>query len=78
MAVAIARQGAYSWDEFREQLIAEIRAGQEDGQDYYRRWLAAFENLLIRRRIVTGAEIDARLMSLAEAHDHAHDHSEHA
>jgi nitrile hydratase accessory protein len=75
MAVAISKQGAYRWDEFREQLIAEIAAAGEDGeQDYYRRWLAAFENLLVTRRIVTAAEIDARVTTLAEVDDHRHDH----
>jgi nitrile hydratase accessory protein len=75
MAVALCNQGGYSWDEFREQLIAEIgAAGGEDEQDYYGRWLAAFENLLISRRIVTGAEVDARIRTLAEADDHPHDH----
>jgi nitrile hydratase accessory protein len=75
MAVASCKEGAFKWDEFREQLIAEIGAAGEEGeQDYYGRWLAAFENLLISRRIVTGSEVDARVRILAEADDHPHDH----
>ncbi len=60
MAVALCEQGRYPWDEFRDQLIAEISraeaAARSDGSEidpstlpgYYQSWLAAFEQVLIK------------------------------
>jgi nitrile hydratase accessory protein len=62
MAVALNDQQLYPWDEFRDRLIAEIaRAEREnDGSEYYERWLAAFESLLADKGIVTKDELDER------------------
>ena len=59
MAVSLCEQGYYSWDEFREHLIAEIAAADRAEQSrptghpqpYYESWLAAFEKLLAKKRI---------------------------
>ncbi len=58
MAVSLCEQGFYRWDEFRDQLIAEIAAGEkaagphslpEDLPSYYESWLAALEKLLAKK-----------------------------
>ena len=59
MAVSLCEQGYYSWDEFREYLIAEIGAAERAEQSrptgqlqpYYESWLAAFEKLLAEKQI---------------------------
>jgi nitrile hydratase accessory protein len=62
MAVALNDRQAYSWDEFRDRLIAEIGAAEAGGADstYYERWLASFEALVIARGLLTPEELDAR------------------
>jgi nitrile hydratase accessory protein len=60
MAVALCEQGFYTWDEFRERLIAAIAAGERRAQQdptqrapsYYESWLAAFERLLVDKGIL--------------------------
>lgn len=62
MAVALCEQGFYTWDEFRERLIAEIAAGERRAQQdpaqrapsYYESWLAAFERLLADKGLAGG------------------------
>jgi len=62
LAVALCEQGLYTWDEFRERLIAAIAAAEQaTGPDtlaavlpsYYEHWLAAFEQLLIEKGMST-------------------------
>ena len=57
MAVALSEKGAFPWDEFREHLVEEIG---KDEREYYASWLAAFENLLGRRGLLSQAEIAER------------------
>jgi nitrile hydratase accessory protein len=60
MAVALSEQGVFSWEEFRQALIVEVAAAaaREGEFRYYEAWLAAFERVLIGRRIVASAEVD--------------------
>jgi nitrile hydratase accessory protein len=62
MAVALNTQGTYDWEEFRRRLIERIgeadAAGDTSG--YYERWLAAFEQVLTERGLVTAGELDER------------------
>jgi nitrile hydratase len=55
LAVALCERGLYTWDEFRDHLIAEIAAAEQAAgprafasplPSYYESWLAAFEKLL--------------------------------
>lgn len=57
MAVALSEKGAFPWDEFREHLVEEIG---KDEREYYASWLSAFENLLVRRGLLSQAEIAER------------------
>jgi nitrile hydratase accessory protein len=87
MAVALHDRDLYAWDDFRDQLIAEITAAEARGEaaGYYERWLASFETLLVGRGVITRAELDARTAEYASGerdddhhhhhhHDHDHDH----
>jgi nitrile hydratase accessory protein len=62
MAVALSEQECYSWDEFREGLVAQITRAETAGDqsDYYERWLAAFEKMLDERGLVSRQEVDDR------------------
>jgi len=60
LAVALCERGLYTWDEFRNHLIAEIAAAEQKHEtdpghttepDYYESWLAAFEKLLAEKGI---------------------------
>ena len=60
MAVAMSEGGAFSWEEFRRTLIAEIAmAERRPGPfEYYEVWLATFERLLAAKGVVSPGEID--------------------
>jgi nitrile hydratase accessory protein len=62
VAVALSDQGLYPWRNFRDRLVAEIAAAENDGvpSTYYERWLASLEKLIITRGLVTSAELDRR------------------
>jgi nitrile hydratase accessory protein len=67
MAAALYEQGRYQrWDDFRERLIAEIAAWErrhrEQGApwNYYERWLAALERLLVEKGMLSKEEIELR------------------
>ncbi len=65
LAVSLCEQGYYSWDEFREHLIAEISMVEQaekscptgSPQPYYESWLAAFEKLLEEKQICVPAQL---------------------
>ncbi len=80
IAVALTEAGTYDWDEFRQQLIAQIDAAEEDdGSRYYERWLASLEDVLLEQGVLSAAELDARASELAasDEHEHDHDHGDH-
>ena len=62
MAVALNEDGAYEWGEFQRRLAEEIAADPSDDEDseYYERWLASLERLLLDNSLVTREELDAR------------------
>jgi nitrile hydratase accessory protein len=67
LAVALHEQQAYVWDEFRDQLIAEIARAEatDDPSSYYERWLASLERLLVAKGLVAPDELAARTAELA-------------
>ncbi len=80
MARTLAEAGAYSWDEFREQLIRAIgewdrSAAAEAGAEYeyWDHFLVALEALLEEKGLVPGAVQRERMSELA-ARPHGHDH----
>ena len=60
MAVALSEQGAFAWEEFRQELIAQVAAAEQRGGrfEYYEIWLATFERLLAAKGLVSGAEVE--------------------
>lgn len=63
MALALAREGYFEWDDFRDELIASIK-GWEDGHalddvswDYYEHWLAALERTILKAGIAGPEEL---------------------
>jgi nitrile hydratase accessory protein len=77
-AVALARGQTIEWEQFRQELIAEIgrweRDAGEDEWSYYERWLAALERLLLDGGLVTEQELAARTAAVEHAVAHEHDH----
>ena len=63
IAVQLSRRGLYSWEEFRQRLIAEI-AGPDASEDYYQNWLRALEGLLDDKGTLIAEEIDRELAEL--------------
>jgi len=60
MAIALYESGRFQWEEFRQELIAQIRAMEQQGGKvaYYEAWLAALENVLAKKGIVGRADIE--------------------
>ena len=60
MAVALHEGGAYDWEEFRQELIAQVAAAESRPGPfvYYEAWLATFEALLAAKGIVAPAELE--------------------
>lgn len=85
IARSLAEQGLYSWDDFRDGLIAEILRSDADAPTgsqyaYYDRFLAALEAVLARRGMIAPDELRGRIAELAarpDGHDHDHDHHDH-
>ena len=79
LALALHAEGAFEWEDFRQELIATI-AVWDEAWSYYRCWLAALESVLTARGVVSSAEVDHRARSLAlrpEGHDHDHHDGDH-
>lgn len=78
MAVTLADNGRFTWDEFRAELIAAI-AGWEataaPGAEYryYECWLAALSRVAERKGLASVEALAARATELA-ARPHGHDH----
>ena len=88
IAVALTEARTCDWEQFRARLIAEIgswertqAAAPEARWSYYERWLDSLERLLVDDRLLTPAEIEARVALLAlqdeHEHDHEHGHDDH-
>lgn len=60
MAVALHEAGLYEWEEFRQELIRQIRAAESRGGRfvYYEAWLAALEAVLAARGALESADLD--------------------
>ena len=62
MAVAMSQGRQLEWEDFRQQLIAEIGQADQAGSEssYYERWLTAFERVLDHQGLVRAAELESR------------------
>ncbi len=72
MALALAKQGYFEWDDFRDALIGEIKTWEEAHPDdrsswnYYECWLSALERAVLKTGIL-GAQDLAEALSDAHA-----------
>jgi nitrile hydratase accessory protein len=63
MALALAKQGYFEWDDFRDELIAAITNWEKThplndaSWDYYEHWLAALERAIIKAGIARPEEL---------------------
>lgn len=71
MALALSKQGFFEWDDFRDELIAEIKAWEtshnltDSSWNYYEQFLAALEKAVIKSGVMDPADI-ANLTSLGQ------------
>ena len=84
MAMALAEGGLFSWDDFRDHLIAAVHRWESDPVGeyrYYERWQEALESIVSELGIVTAPDVDERARAHAArppGHDHGdHDHDHH-
>jgi nitrile hydratase accessory protein len=83
VAVGLVQAQELDWEAFRGRLIDEIatwerehRDAPSDAYEYYERWLAALERLVLETGLVSATELEAEILHIADAdlHDHGHDH----
>ena len=62
MTISMHERDLFAWNDFRDELIAEIAEADREGSDstYYERWLAALETVLTTRGVITQAELSVR------------------
>ena len=76
LAVALNQQDLYEWREFSAELAATIAAAEQnnDPSNYYTRWVASLEELIIAKGLLSREQLDARTAECAaDIHDD-HDH----
>jgi nitrile hydratase accessory protein len=76
MAVALCEADVFSWRDFQAALIARIAHHDETSTDwcYYKQWLGALEDVLVRLGTVPDHAVTVRAGELAQrpaGHDHA-------
>jgi len=82
MAHSLVNAGRFSWDEFREQLIAALDGGAVSNELYYERFLLALERTLASKDAAASTSPNQAFQqaleqrtSEYEARPHGHDHS---
>ena len=75
MAVRLAEQGYFTWNEWAAALAQELKAAADrgepdDGSRYYHHWLAALEKLTAARRLTNEDEMLRRKQAWADAYRH--------
>ena len=59
LAVSLAEQGLFAWQDFQQQLIASVSEVERDDpqhpkRGYYESWLVSLERVLERKRLLEG------------------------
>jgi nitrile hydratase accessory protein len=71
LAIALAKDGHFEWEDFRQQLIAVIGEWEashqldDPGWDYYQRWLETLLRTVGRSGLLGAAEIEERAAALS-------------
>lgn len=66
MAIALSKKGHYEWEDFRQGLIASIAEWEsthckdDPDWDYYLRWLASLETLVLKSSLISEEELEER------------------
>lgn len=84
LAMSLNETGAFTWDEFREELIAVISSWEQsaapgDCYSYYQCWLTALEHISVTRELISAHSLGERAQELADrpaGFDHGHDHGD--
>ena len=72
VAIALAKEGHYEWDEFREALMSNILAWEQSHElddnswDYYQCWLAALEQVIEKSGILKPGELESQLRGMID------------
>ena len=76
LAVALNQQDLYKWREFSAELAATIAAAEpnNDPANYYARWIASLEELVIAKGLIRREQLDARTAECAADIDDEHGH----
>ncbi len=73
VAIALAKQGHYEWEDFRQQLICKISDWEttheldDPNWDYYQRWMLALEELLVESGVLAPGELEGRITDMLAA-----------
>ena len=71
LAVRLHAEGAFAWTDWAAALSHELaRDPEPDGSRYYEHWVAALENLVTKRGLVSAPDLDARREAWADAYRH--------
>jgi nitrile hydratase accessory protein len=83
MAATLVESKVFTWDEFREHLVARIEAWQatvdETAWSYYCCWLDALESVLVERSVLGSSDVTDLAHELAlrpAGHDHEGGHED--
>ena len=80
LALKLHEQGLFTWTEWAGRLNRSITAARAEGDPdlgntYYQHWLAALEELVADKRLVTTAALAQRMDEVREEHQRLHGHS---
>ena len=75
MAVALSRQGHFTWKEWAATLADELKAAADrgepdDGTRYYHHWLAALERLVTAKGLTDATSLERTKVAWADAYRH--------
>ncbi len=72
VAVALTHAGRYEWREFNSVFIEHISKAEQSGDSstYYQRWLAALEELTLKKGFVSEQELAERAQVFADEDKH--------
>jgi len=76
LAVALNQKELYEWREFSAELAATIAAADQndDPANYYTRWIASLEELIIAKGLLSREQLDAKTAEYAAGIHDEHGH----
>ncbi len=76
LAVALKQKELYEWREFSAELAATIAVADQnnDPANYYTRWIASLEELIIAKGLLSREQLDAKTAEYAAGIHDDHEH----